>query len=370
MDLNKRIILHETMQNSKNKEHIYYFDLLRIGALFLVVMLHVAGGALLSGGGSWRYGWGIANAFDSLCRCAVPLYVMISGALFLGRDLSIKQLFTTYVVRIVRTFIIWSVFYGIVGLLDRIGRHEPFSTWIFVCDCLAGHYHLWFLFMIAGLYLIVPFLRKIAQNNHLLSLFLVMGFVSAILIPQSLALVALFSPAWGTLLTEIVGKMHVHFFLGYSEYFMFGYWLHKRHLSDNFVCSCGVLGILGIVVTCLLVAFETKSRGGFYGTYYAESNLNVFFPAAAVFVICKRILTKLKGDSRFGHFIAGLAQYSFGAYLIHAFIFERLGKDFHLWGLAFHPLGAIPVTSLVTFVLSLGAAILLSQFPFLKKWCM
>lgn len=354
----------------QDKGHIIYFDLLRLVALFLVVMLHVAARVVVcpSDAIPWRFGWDFSNVYDSLCRCAVPIFVMISGALFLGREIPVKRLYSKYVIRIVRVFAIWTVFYAIDALLLSLRRHDILLPVDFACICLKGHYHLWFLFMIAFLYLIVPFLRKIAEDMMVCRLFLLLGFVFALLVPQTVSMVKLFSPRWGEVCETIVSNMNAHYFLGYSVYFMWGYWLHKQSVSDKRVWTSVVLGVVGVVITIGLTSWATKSAGKFDGRFYVAPNVTVFLPATAIFVACKHWLAKARAEDRFAHVVTSLAQHSFGAYLIHAFVLEHLERSFHLSGLAFHPLVAIPVTSLVAVVLSLLAAALLARIPYVGKW--
>lgn len=349
--------------------HILYLDFLRLVALFLVVLLHVSGRELLfSGKTGLEKAWGIANAFDSMCRCAVPVFVMISGALFLGREISVKRLYSKYVIRIVRVFAIWTVFYAMDALILCFERHDALLPAEFVAICLKGHYHLWFLPMIACLYLIVPFLRQIAHDAGLCRLYLLLGFVFAFLVPQAVAMVKLLAPWWGEVCVQIVGNMNAHFFLGYSVYFMWGYWLHHHPLSDRFVWICAFLGLSGVVATIWLTSYATKCAGVFDGRFYEASNVTVFLPATALFAVCKRWMGKVGKDVFCSRKLASLAQLCLGAYLIHAFFFEHLARWLNLSELELHPLGAIPAISLVVFVLSLVAAALLARIPFLGKW--
>lgn len=350
------------------KNHVFYFDFLRLVAIFLVVMLHVSCRVFGEVDGPWSFPWAVANAYDSLCRCAVPVFVMISGALFLDRDIPIRRLYLKYVFRIARIFVIWSVFYAFVELARDVIHHESLSVWVFCRNCLTGHFHEWFLFMIAGLYLIVPFLRKIAEDAKLCNLFLVLGFFFALLVPQAVALVCLFSPETGEALEGIVSKCRIHFFMGYSVYFMWGYWLHKHDISSTVARTCAVLGALGVVLTFLLTAIASGHAGKLDETFYRVSNVTVFLSATAVFAVCKRLLPNSKGNGRLGHIVSNLARHSIGVYLIHVFLLMVLDSVFHLSALSFHPVGAIPVTTLFAFILSLALSYLLSRIPWVGQW--
>ena len=73
-------------------KRIIYFDYLRAIAVFSVIVLHVAAQ-------NWHnadtntFEWNVFNIYDGVSRWAVPIFVMISGALFLGRDYSLDTLY-------------------------------------------------------------------------------------------------------------------------------------------------------------------------------------------------------------------------------------------------------------------------------------
>ena len=76
------------------KTRDYSLDILRILACVMVVGIHTT----MEG---WynisprSYNWIVLNFYDTLVRPAVPLFFMISGALFLSKDsIDIKKLWT------------------------------------------------------------------------------------------------------------------------------------------------------------------------------------------------------------------------------------------------------------------------------------
>ena len=74
-----------------SKQRVIYFDLLRIAAAFFVVVLHTA----TSQFGSVAYGsteWEIFNLYDGMVRWTVPMFVMLSGALFLAKPIPVDKL--------------------------------------------------------------------------------------------------------------------------------------------------------------------------------------------------------------------------------------------------------------------------------------
>ena len=145
-----------------------------------VVLMHTAaqdwsGAACTSG--EWR----TMAAYDALVRWPVPVFVMISGALFLNpkRKVTVYHLWSKKIPRILTAFLFWSVIYALYNYLTR----SNWSLHTFLMAILTGYYHMWFLFMIIGLYLVTPLMRKIAEDRRMLNYFLVLSMIFGFLIP-------------------------------------------------------------------------------------------------------------------------------------------------------------------------------------------
>jgi surface polysaccharide O-acyltransferase-like enzyme len=84
---------------------IISFDVLRILAAFAVVMLHVTSDRLTTSFPSNE--WEIRNVYDSFVRWCVPVFVMISGALFLnhGRSVNVGRLYKKNILHLVFIFL-------------------------------------------------------------------------------------------------------------------------------------------------------------------------------------------------------------------------------------------------------------------------
>ena len=93
---------------------IIAFDSLRVVAILSVIVLHASAVVFLNLYPS--YDWNVANVYDSFMRWNVPVFFMISGALFLRRskELNIKRLYSRNILRIVAIFVFWSIIYAII----------------------------------------------------------------------------------------------------------------------------------------------------------------------------------------------------------------------------------------------------------------
>lgn len=79
--------IHKMLYNPQNlTDRIVYYDFLRIISMFAVIVLHTAG-ERWSKVEVHSLAWNSFNFYDSIVRWAVPVFTMISGALFLAPPL-------------------------------------------------------------------------------------------------------------------------------------------------------------------------------------------------------------------------------------------------------------------------------------------
>ena len=59
------------------------------------------------------------QSYDALFRFGVPVFVMLSGAVFLPkeRELNIKRLYTHNILRVAVSYVFWSALYGLMTTL-------------------------------------------------------------------------------------------------------------------------------------------------------------------------------------------------------------------------------------------------------------
>lgn len=195
------------------EDRLIYLDLLRVAASFFVIMLHVSATDWASVS-VYSWVWEIYNGYDSLVRWVVPAFVMISGCFFLNdkKEMLLKKLAQKYIWRLVKGFFFWSVLYAGMNCCIALyrGMRGDDLVWTFLQMVLRGHYHLWFIYMMIGLYLITPFLRPIARSKKLLEYFLILGYIFAIINPIIGGYIPLFNSV-----RLITSSMHMYFVLGY-----------------------------------------------------------------------------------------------------------------------------------------------------------
>ena len=335
-------------------------DYLRVFATLAVMVLHVAAQ-------NWSvtdvkgYAWQTFNFYDSLVRWGVPAFLMISGCLFLGREIPTKRIYTKYILRIVTAFIVWSGFYAVVDLLSG----EDLKTAI--GHFIAGKYHMWYLFMIVGIYICIPVIKVIVNNEKAMEYFLILSFLFAFVFPEIVMIANDFAPAELAMLFNYINSdvktMHMELVMGYSFYFVLGYYLNNKSLKKckNVIC---ILGLLGFASTIILSSIISIKRGEATGDYYGNFTVNILLESVMIFTLFKEAKFQNK---KINQIMVKLSKYSFGAYLVHVFVIAFLIK-IGINTLTFNTTVSVPVIAIIVFVISFLISCVLNHIPFINKY--
>lgn len=348
------------------KEKYFWVDVLRVFAIAAVVMVHVSADIITEWSSTARSGWWAANFYDSLARGAVPVFVMISGALLLSQTESYRDFFRKRLQRILIPFVAWTVFY----LLWRKCFYEPQMGFQEAVRRIANgevHFHLWFLYLIAGLYLMAPFLRIFAAHagRRDMAYFLGLCFFIASLVPFWERLDDLFFH------TGIRFRIPVEAAQGFIGYFLLGLFL-LRESKPSFLPWAGLAWFAAFLTCFIGSGWIVFRRGQFPALFYDNMAPNVVFYAASFFVIVKetvpRIEARLNAAAR--RCLLSLSSASFGIYLIHPVfidIFNHGRLGFVLKPAMGHPAGSIPLTAAVIYLCSYGAVWGMKKIPGLRS---
>lgn len=332
------------------KARVYYFDVLRVAATVAVVFLHLfarfwekeaVDGVL----------WNALNWLDGAVRWAVPVFVMLSGALFLdpAKEISFTAICKKNLLRIAAAFGFWSVIYGIVDLWRGMPLKELPLT------LLKGEYHMWFLFLIAGLYLFVPLLKKLTRTKKRTQWFLILFGTLFILIPRVVNLLTLLgvSVPFGELILRAMNINIVS--VCYFFVFVLGHYLHQYELPKLARGVVYALGVLGFFATVLLTAWHSQKVGAPSGMFYVYMSLNVLAMAVAIFVFAKYHPWKQRAS------VVSLSRYSFGIYLSHVLALDLFSA------LCSHS-SVLLLFGIPVFFVALGLSFALHRIPKLKDY--
>ena len=111
------------------------------------------------------YDWWVANILNAFSRFSVPMFVMISGCVLLGRNYETQNFYIKRGIRLLPALLFWSLFYI---AFDYVFNDKELSSilWklkigIFISG--KAYFHLWYLSMLICLMLFAPFI-----NNYII----------------------------------------------------------------------------------------------------------------------------------------------------------------------------------------------------------
>lgn len=346
------------MSSSNNR--IIQFDVLRIVAALAVVWLHTSAQRFYICYPSVE--WDARNFYDSLVRWAVPIFVMISGAIFLDskKKIDIKNLFTKNITRIVSIFVFWSFVYSIYG---GIGENGLIGL---VKSMVQGPFHFWFIKMLIGLYITVPILRVIVADKKLEEYFICLSLVTAFFIPMLFPFIGYISDVARHFVEEYYEEFEIKIALGHVGYFVLGHYLANNTIKKMVKRIICILGILSVFAVCVLTFYASSRIGKPYLFFYENMNLFTLFEAIALFIYIKdkQIVAK------YHPVLINASKISLGIYIIHPLVMNVLFDYGNFDSASLDPKYFIPFYALIVFMISYCVSFVLVRIPIIRNFMM
>lgn len=343
---------------NNREKRIISFDILRVIASFAVVMLHISGGKFFSSYPS--YEWIIRIVYGSLVRWCVPVFIMISGALFLdlSKSISIKKLYTHNVFHILCVFLFWSLIYSVYNAINR-GSMDI----LVLIEAIYGEYHLWFLKMLIGLYVAVPIMRIIVQNRRIEEYFIIISVVTTFVIPMMITVIGLFNLSAKDFAEGLYKGFGLHIAAGYMGYFVLGHYFNTYKLELRLIKVIYFLGCSSVASAILLTYWGSHHIGAACDAFYGYLNPLTLFESLAMFLFVSRIRINYRMQS----FIIKLSGYCLGIYLIHELIHRMVYDFIGIDSSTLNPFFFIPCLSLLIFIVSCFIIAVLAKIPIVRR---
>ncbi len=308
---------NKTIDKKEEKARVPYLSYIRAIAAVAIVLLHSAFAyAGIEGVASTTVK--VAMTIRNCFLWAVPLFVMVSGALLLDpkKEISYKDIFYKYIKRILILIVVFTLINEAFDVLLLGKRYETAFVLEYIKKALTdGSWpHMWYLYMLIGLYLLLPIYRLAVKNmqqkdyQYLLIVYFiflsVQPFIQSIFHVQS---------AFYIMATTI-----------YPFYFFAGYAIDKEYIQIPKKYAIG-----GVVVGLLVTAFSTMYLKDYSFIHYS-------FPFVILQSLCLFALFKnQKGLEKFDKVLAQMDYVSLGVYLLHLyairFLFTIVGMNQSIW---------------------------------------
>lgn len=338
----------KTSTGPKVSDHREIFaDILRIVAILAVISIHVHT-QIFYKQDSKELTWWISNILFSSTKWAVPVFVMLSGAFLLNpqKESNTRKVLPKRILKLLVPLIVWTIICKLIAFMifhsNEISQ-TPLEKAVYIFKNDALSYHLWFLYMLIGLYLISPILRAYlkAEPENVVFL-LLLSFLSNCI----LMMFIFFN-------VERVAYNPFYYFSGFIVYFISGYYLMHHKMSKTNKMALYGLALIACL-TGIIMNFILKERNFLKWDIFID-NLSpaIILISGAVFVFFKNVTWGNIISSKIQSFIQVLSAYSYGIYLLHTIVltlvrrshFLRLGDMSNLFI-------DIPLTVLVVFTIS------------------
>lgn len=403
-------------ENPQKTSRKVYLEALRYLAIFFVIYNHTAGNGFLlfvdSEQPQWLYP---INLFISqIDKIAVPIFFMISGSLLLGKNEPISVILKKRVLRMCLVLIGISLFYLFYNdisltqstvkgselvtdpamsdptLKDIIARSSGLKDIVLkdptVTDptakdiTLLGFFNLiynqelspqlWYLYSYIGALLMLPFIRKIAQNlTYRESLYCLAGHLLFVgIIPCLLYLINdQYLGRLGHFTIPIITERNIFYML--MGYFLEHIMPKEKYNGKNAIIAVALFFVFGAMdsyVSHLLI--EQLKEAGRENTFsYNLFSCLVAVPAMSVFFLAKYFFTKVRIPKLLEKIIVACGSSVFGIYLLEALLRRETYGVFVALDRVMPKLVACSIWVFVCMLLGTVITLLLKKLPILRK---
>lgn len=357
-------------------QRIVFLDYLRFVACFMVILVHCIEPFYLGGEGTLIRNVSDAawcTFADSALRAAVPLFVMASGYLLFPLKYDAATFFRKRFVRVCIPLIVWSLLYAVIpyyGGAEGFDRGMNLERLLLNFNPHAGH--LWFLYMLLGVYLAIPLLspwaEKVTKRGE--EIFLgVWAFTTLIPFFRQAAAALTGSPdLWGEGSWNEYGTFQ--YVSGFAGYIVLAHYFRKHVPDLSWKRTLAValpLWIAGYAVTAvwfwMAMPKDFPVEGPidiavFMETSWQFCSTGVAMTAVAYFMLFRKLASS---GVFYRKVVLPVSGISYGVYLMHMFVLVFFNSTVSAWGLS-TPLHIL-VTALLTFITCTVIARILSFVP-------
>ncbi len=298
------------MDGMRKKEEIGYLNFLKIFATLAVIMIHVFSPIVSFHSNSLSDNEIIiGKIIRFLWQWSVPIFVMVTGSLLLRTDKNIQYniVLKHYIPRIIYALFLFGIPFAWLEIVSNENTFNIFQLFNAFKNVLTGNLwdHMWYLYMIIGLYLFIPvikiFLNNAKKNDIIYILFILFIFLSLM-----------------KFVKEIFGfSLGIQFPINsvYLFYLILGYYLSTIENRNKII---PFVFILFPICINILLAYNLIPYMTLENSFHYDSPLVVSM-AIGIFMFFKRI----KNDNKI---LKELAHLTFGVYLVHPLFINIIYK--------------------------------------------
>ncbi|WLE96799.1 MAG: acyltransferase family protein [Candidatus Electrothrix communis] len=343
--------------NEKSRK--IYIDYLRAAATVAVIFIHSTSGWYGQVENIDAVSWWVANIFNAAARFSVPVFVMASGAVLLGKTITIGDFYRKRAIRLLPPIIFWSALYTLFRIYKGMDKESlmHFLT-IGIWSEGSAYFHLWYLSMFFCLMLFVPYINNVVTGKKTTR----KEFTVFILLASIFFLLNTVSD-----LAREISNIYMYWhllFQWYIVYFIGGYFLDKYGKSFSFGKRALVFVIVILVAVGSLGNFLIVERFHIIKDYLFLNDKGIvsLLLSFSVFLFFRRYTPDFCPAQ-----IAAVSKNSFGIYLVHPLILDLLSSVFYKFSLPGY--AHILLISPLTFIISYFFITIIRKNGYLRSIC-
>ena len=321
-----------------DKKRIVWLDVLRLMALLMVIAGHSVD--IYNATPQKDVMDGFWGAFiGSLMRPSVPVFAMMTGMLLLPVKMSATEFYRRRIPRVLVPMLLWSVIYylipwftGVIGCPPSVistlfpFEYAPSQDWgdavrniVMIPFTFNGYTtHMWYLYMLIGLYLFMPFFSAwVERNDHTLTKTYIILWCCSLMLPY---LAQILTPnLFGVCAWNQFGTLY--YFAGFTGYLLLGHLLGKGNpLPSRKIIAVGaMLYFAGYIITytgfaTLISKYSYAEQPDLLEMFWQFCSPNVVLMALGMFLAIQRVKIHSEKAQRV---LSHITKCSFGAYLMH-----------------------------------------------------
>ncbi|QKJ20019.1 acyltransferase [Microbacterium hominis] len=341
-------------------------DLLRVIAIIGVIAIHVFGAIVGNPDVRGSATWWAAVAIDLGFVWVVPMFVLVSGALLLtsrAQDSGPGHFYRKRLLRLGPAFVFWQVFYLWVVRAGMSGQELPLGTVVQLLADGTPYTHLYFLWLIVGLYAVAPviwpFLRDGDRRRGL-------ALAGVLLLVTALAYTTAAVLTWGGV-TRTLQLSAFTQWLPYVGYFVAGFALSGIVLRRSRALIA--LAVAAIVLAGIVWEYGAAEPGTALRAILpvGYTSLPTMIATVCLFLAVVGLAAAWRPKPAVRRALVTLSDASFGVFLVHFVVLVGL----RLLIPAFVPADrSLPIALLLwilVVVISFAIAIAARRVPFVRR---
>jgi Uncharacterized protein conserved in bacteria len=363
----RQIKLFEPITQENSGKFVGPVDLVRVVAIFLVVFLHVTNtfyDQIYLGTVSTTAWWTFV-AYKSLSLVCVPLFVILTGALLLQPSKihePIKVFLKKRLNRLGLAFLFWTFVYLAWGFFIS---KMPLTLYnvlqgTVISLTTGAYYHFWYIYLIAGLYIITPLLRAaIAYRDEKLVRYLILiWFIGICIVP----LLPLF--------TDYSVNGEIFIMGGYTGYFLIGAYLQRAQLRKRYMYSFLIVGLIFTLICTWIMTYPLEPLNNVY-YFFDYLAVNVVVMSIGAYALLLTFPSNWPGDKHpyASKLVKAISNNTLPIFLGHVIVLETLSRGLlgFTMDLSVFPIIEVPVASVAILLITLGLVLLMKKVPVLRK---